>query len=182
MNSYTSVHGEEVELTINAKVGDDIEELATYINGQTDDLVASVGEDGKFQIYASSQNVTGEVNLGGSLASELGLGDAKTITVNDLDVSTVAGSQQAISLLDGALKNIDSERAYLGALQNRMDHAISNLSNINEKVNASNSRIKDTDFAKETTSLTKNQVLQQSSQAILGQAKQAPQAALALLG
>ncbi|MCL4152450.1 UNVERIFIED_CONTAM: hypothetical protein GTU68_005162 [Idotea baltica] len=76
---------------------------------------------------------------------------------------------------------VDSNRADLGAFQNRFNHAISNLDNINENVSASNSRIKDVDFAKETTEMTKAQILQQASSSILAQAKQAPNAALGLL-
>jgi flagellin len=88
----------------------------------------------------------------------------------------------AVSIIDGALKNVDSQRAELGAFQNRFGHAINNLDNINENVNASRSRIQDTDFAKETTAMTKSQILQQASTSILAQAKQSPSAALSLLG
>ncbi|MGR5093796.1 flagellin [Vibrio maritimus] len=180
--SYTNKQGDDVNLTINAKQGDDIEQLATYINGQSDDVKASVGEDGKIQLFASTQKVDGEVTFGGALASELDLGDAKDVTVKDVDVTSVAGAQEAVAVLDGALKSVDSQRAELGAFQNRFNHAINNLSNINENVNASNSRIKDTDYAKETTEMTKNQILQQASTSILAQAKQSPSAALSLLG
>ncbi|GAL23074.1 flagellin [Vibrio maritimus] len=180
--SYTNKQGDDVNLTINAKQGDDIEQLATYINGQSDDVKASVGEDGKIQLFASTQKVDGEVTFGGALASELDLGDAKDVTVKDVDVTSVAGAQEAVAILDGALKSVDSQRAELGAFQNRFNHAINNLSNINENVNASNSRIKDTDYAKETTEMTKNQILQQASTSILAQAKQSPSAALSLLG
>ncbi|MBR9787890.1 MAG: flagellin [Vibrionaceae bacterium] len=180
--SYTNTHGEEKELTINAKQGDDIEQLATYINGQNDDVKASVGEDGKLQVFASSQKVTGEVEFSGNLAGEIGFGDAKDVTVQDIDVTTVAGSQEAVAVIDGALKSVDSQRASLGAFQNRFNHAINNLDNINENVNASKSRIKDTDYAKETTAMTKSQILQQASTSILAQAKQSPSAALSLLG
>lgn len=179
---YTDKHGEAQSVTINAKEGDDLEELATYINGQSDDLKASVGEDGKLQMFASSQKVDGEVTFGGSLASEIGFGAAKDVTVNDIDVTTVAGSQEAVSVIDGALKSVDSQRASLGAFQNRFDMAINNLENINENVSASKSRIMDTDFARETTQMTKSQILQQASTSILAQAKQAPSAALSLLG
>ncbi|MEZ8877436.1 flagellin, partial [Vibrio alginolyticus] len=79
-------------------------------------------------------------------------------------------------------KYVDSHRSELGAFQNRFDHAINNLDNINENVNASKSRIKDTDFAKETTQMTKSQILSQASSSILAQAKQAPNSALSLLG
>ncbi|EDM56214.1 polar flagellin, partial [Vibrio parahaemolyticus AQ3810] len=87
-----------------------------------------------------------------------------------------------IASIDAALKYVDSHRAELGAFQNRFNHAISNLDNINENVNASKSRIKDTDFAKETTAMTKSQILSQASSSILAQAKQAPNSALSLLG
>ncbi|UWZ98231.1 flagellin [Vibrio splendidus] len=179
---YNDNFGEAQELSISAKEGNDIEELATYINGQSQDVKASVGEGGKLQLFASSQKVEGEVEFGGSLAGELGIGAGKEVTVNDIDVTSVAGANEAVSIIDGALKSVDSNRASLGAFQNRFDHAISNLDNINENVNASKSRIKDTDYAKETTAMTKSQILQQASTSILAQAKQSPSAALSLLG
>nr|ACH73171.1 flagellin [Vibrio alginolyticus] len=180
--SYTNKQGEEKELSISAKQGDDIEQLATYINGQNDDVKASVGEDGKLQVFASSQKVEGDVEFSGNLADEIGFGGPKDVTVKDIDVTTVAGSQEAVAVIDGALKSVDSQRASLGAFLNRFNHAISNLDNINENVNASKSRIKDTDYAKETTAMTKSQILQQASTSILAQAKQSPSAALSLLG
>jgi flagellin len=179
---YTTKLGEEKEVTIQAKKGDDIEQLATYINGQNEDVKASVGEDGKLQVFAATQKVTGDVEFSGGLAGEIGFGDAKDVSVKDIDVTSVAGAQEAVAVIDGALKSVDSQRASLGAFQNRFDHAISNLDNINENVNASKSRIKDTDYAKETTSMTKSQILQQASTSILAQAKQSPSAALSLLG
>ncbi|CAK1723674.1 Polar flagellin A [Vibrio crassostreae] len=179
---YNDKFGEAQELSISAKEGNDMEELATYINGQSQDVKASVGEGGKLQLFASSQKVDGDVEFGGSLAGELGIGAAKDVTVNDIDVTSVAGANEAVSIIDGALKSVDSNRASLGAFQNRFDHAISNLDNINENVNASKSRIKDTDYAKETTAMTKSQILQQASTSILAQAKQSPSAALSLLG
>ncbi|SJN54868.1 flagellin [Vibrio ruber] len=180
--SYTNKDGEAQELTINAKTGDDLEEVATYINGQNSDIQASVGDDGKLQLFASSQKVTGDVSIGGGLGSEIGFGEGQDMNVQSVDVSTIGGSQLAVAVIDGALKSVDSQRASLGAFQNRFGHAISNLENINENVNASRSRIKDTDYAKETTQMTKSQILQQASTSVLAQAKQAPSAALSLLG
>ncbi|MGF1904123.1 flagellin [Aliivibrio salmonicida] len=179
--SFLNKAGEEKELTINAKAGDDIEQVATYINGQTDSINASVSEKGELQIVTSNDKVKGEVSFGGSLASELKMGAAQTETVKSIDVTTVGGSQKSVAILDAAMQFVDSNRADLGAFQNRFNHAISNLDNINENVSASNSRIKDVDFAKETTEMTKAQILQQASSSILAQAKQAPNAALGLL-
>ncbi|SJL82298.1 flagellin [Vibrio palustris] len=178
----TDKNGQAQTITIQAKQGDDIEELATYINGQTDLVKASVDEDGKLQMFAGSNKVDGPLTFSGGLAGELNMGAQTPQTVSNIDVGTVGGSQQAVAIVDSALKFVDSERAQLGAFQNRFDHAISNLENINENVNASKSRIKDTDFAKETTALTKAQILGQASSSVLAQAKQAPQAALSLLG
>ncbi|EGR2811944.1 flagellin [Vibrio parahaemolyticus] len=181
--SLTDSFGQEQEININAKAGDDIEELATYINGQTDLVKASVDQDGKLQIFAGNNKVEGEVLFSGGLSGELGLGDdKKNVTVDTIDVTSVGGAQESVAIIDAALKYVDSHRAELGAFQNRFNHAISNLDNINENVNASKSRIKDTDFAKETTAMTKSQILSQASSSILAQAKQAPNSALSLLG
>lgn len=105
-----------------------------------------------------------------------------TESVASLDLSTQEGAQNAIDVLDSAMEQVDSKRAEIGAFQNRMSHTMSNLANINENVNASNSRIKDVDFASETINMTKGQILQQAGTSILAQAKQIPQAALSLLG
>ena len=102
-------------------------------------------------------------------------------SVASIDVSTSEGAQNAVNILDAALAQVDSQRADLGAFQNRMDHTLSNLGNVSENVAASNGRIKDVDFAMETTKMTKNQILQQASTSILAQAKMNPQAALSLL-
>ncbi|MGV8371073.1 flagellin, partial [Pseudomonas aeruginosa] len=82
---------------------------------------------------------------------------------------------------DEAIKQIDAQRADLGAVQNRFDNTINNLKNIGENVSAARGRIEDTDFAAETANLTKNQVLQQAGTAILAQANQLPQSVLSLL-
>ena len=179
---FTDDQGQQRNVVVNAKAGDDIEELATYINGQNDAVNASVNENGQLQIYAGKTKVAGPVSFSGGLANDLSMQQGKQIDVDSLDVTTVGGAQEAVSVLDSALKYVDSSRAGLGAVQNRLSHAISNLDNINENVNASKSRIKDTDFAKETTALTKSQILTQASSAVLAQAKQAPTTALGLLG
>ncbi len=173
----------DLEININAKAGDDIEELATYINGKSDMINASVGEGGELQIFVAHPNVQGDISISGSLATELGLNgnDPLRSSVQDIDMTSIQGSQNAISVLDSALKYVDAQRADLGAKQNRLSHSINNLANIQENVDASNSRIKDTDFAKETTQLTKAQILQQASTSILAQAKQLPNSAMSLL-
>ena len=180
---FTTKDGEAVTIDILAKQGDDIEELATYINGQTDLLNASVDQDGKLQIFAAEPNLEGNMAISGGLAGELGLagGPGAQTTVQSIDVRDVGGAQNAVGIIDAALKYVDSQRADLGAKQNRLSHSINNLANIQENVEASNSRIRDTDFAKETTAMTKSQILQQAGTSILAQAKQLPNSAMSLL-
>jgi len=104
------------------------------------------------------------------------------LSLSTLSVSSVGGASAAIASIDSAIKTIDSARADLGALQNRFQSTIRNLSNIVENVSAARSQIRDTDFAKETAELTRAQILQQASTTILSQANTRPQTALSLLG
>ena len=179
---YTDAFGQQESIQIEAKVGDDIEELATYINGQTSKVSASVNQDGQLQIFMAGKETSGTISFSGSLASELQIGLSGYEAVDNLDISDVGGAQRSVAIIDTALQYVDSHRAELGAMQNRFGHAISNLGNINENLAASKSRIKDTDYAKETTQMVKQQILQQVSASILAQAKQQPNLALTLLG
>jgi flagellin len=180
--SFVNRLGETEQVHISAQAGDDIETLATYINGQTDKVSASVNEDGQLQIFMAGKETSGTISFSGDLANELGLELKGYQAVDGIDVTSVGGAQQAVAVLDTAMKYVDSHRAELGAYQNRFNHAINNLDNIHENVAASNSRILDTDYAKETTQMVKQQILQQVSTSILAQAKQAPNLVLSLLG
>lgn len=134
----------------------------------------------KFLVGANSgQNIS--VNLSaGSIAtagfSSTGLGLAA------LSVSTAATASAAVATIDAALSAIGELRADLGSAENRFQSSIRNLSNVNENLSSARSRILDTDFAAETSNLTRNQILQQASIAVLSQASNRPQTALSLLG
>ena len=119
--------------------------------------------------------------LNGAIATG---GSSTLTTIESLDISGTdsKNAQDAILAIDAALSQIDSSRADLGAVQNRFGHTISNLANVQENVSASRSRIRDTDFATETATMTQNQILQQAGTTILAQANQIPQAAISLLG
>lgn len=179
--SYTDAQGKQESIQIKANVGDDIEELATYINGQTDSVSASVNEEGQLQVFMAGKETAGAIEFKGSLANQLQLNLTGYETVNNLNISDVGGAQRAVSVIDTALQYVDSHRAELGALQNRFGHAINNLDNVHENLASSNSRIKDADYAKETTQMIKQQILQQVSTSILAQAKKQPNLALTLL-
>jgi flagellin len=103
-------------------------------------------------------------------------------SVNDVDITSREGAVQALDILDLALDQLSSQRASLGAIQNRLESTINSLTTNSENLSASRSRILDADFALETASLSRNQIIQQAGVSILAQANQQPQIALALLG
>ncbi|MBC3766779.1 flagellin [Neptunicella marina] len=99
----------------------------------------------------------------------------------NLSVATPDAASRAMAAVSQAISTIGGTRADLGAIQNRFQSTIRNLSNISENMSAARSRIRDTDFAAETAELTRNQIIQQASTTVLSQANQRPQAALSLL-
>jgi flagellin len=101
--------------------------------------------------------------------------------VSTLDIGTVSGATDAMKIVDAALSFVNSERAKLGALQSRFESSISNLTTASENLSASRSRIQDADFAQETAALSRAQVLQQASTAMIAQANSMPSQVLALL-
>jgi flagellin len=112
-----------------------------------------------------------------------GINDMRTagLKVDGVNVSTQAGAALALDTLDKAIKTVSEERSKLGAVQNRLEHSIKNLDTSAENLQASESRIRDVDMAKEMMEFTKNNILQQAAQAMLAQANQAPQGVLQLL-
>lgn len=104
-----------------------------------------------------------------------------TGSVAGIRIDTAAGAQAAIDVIDTALEQVNSTRSDLGAVNNRLDFTMSNLANVSENTSAARSRIVDADFASETSELSRAQVLQQASQAMLAQANAQPQQVLQLL-
>jgi flagellin len=119
-----------------------------------------------------------EAYIGYANDSSMALGSS---ALNSISVSTVAGANTTLGRVDSALSAVSSLRSSLGAIQNRFESTISSLSAVSENLEASRSRILDADFAAETASLTRAQILQQAGVAILAQANTAPQSVLALL-
>ena len=120
---------------------------------------------------------------GGLLAGTAGqmFGGDKTDTLSGVNITTALGANKALDVVDAALARISSNRSKLGALQNRFQMTVENLQTSAENLSASRSRIRDADFAEETSNLSRWQVLQQAGTAMLSQANQRPQAALQLL-
>ena len=132
-----------------------------------------------FTIGSAASNSGVITNPGGFFSGDPSA--AALTSVADLDVLTVLNSQRMMTAIDGALVRIDLERSDLGATMSRMEYTINNLSNISVNTQAARSRINDSDIAKETSELTKAQVLNQAAQAMLSQANRSSQAILGLL-
>jgi len=178
LQDFNSSNG-AATLDIEGKIG----EHTTLTGGKGDSSV--VGGSIEFKSAAGSFSVKSNVEAadGGMFAIAADkLNSSSLESVENLDISTVAGANSAIDIIDGALANIDANRADLGAIQNRFTSTISNLSVSIENISASRGRIQDTDFASETANMTKNQILQQAGTAMLAQANQLPQSVLSLLG
>lgn len=138
------------------------------------DVVPTTGKGLTFQIGANGvedQRVT--LNVNDMSSSAIGVASA--------DVSTQDAANKAIEMVDTAVKTVSMQRAGLGALQNRLEYTVNNLTTTNENLTAAESQIRDTDMATEMINYTKNNILQQASQAMLAQANQQPQAILQLL-
>ena len=123
-----------------------------------------------------------ETALGHGVAGANLRGINSAFAVDTVDVTTREGANIAIEILDVALGQVSSIRSDLGAVQNRLESTISNLSTTAENITASRSRILDADFAEETAALSKNQIIQQAGVSILAQANQSSQVVLSLLG
>ncbi len=163
------------------KVLDDpaiMQQIATAINDQNAGVGAFVDEGGNLSLMADgAKDPMPQISINGN--AQTFTSEAKQ--VSDLHLNTVEAAQEAIIVIDAAIQKIDAQRADLGAVQNRFENTIQNLQNIQENVSAARGRIQDTDFAAETATLSKNQIMQQAGTAILAQANQLPQAVLSLL-
>ena len=120
-------------------------------------------------------------NAANSFAANTNAISSSLSTVGNISIKTVSGATNAIAVLDGALSMISASRSKMGALENRLNATVDNLSTIITKTEQARSRVLDADMASETTALSKSQILQQASTAMLAQANQANQGVLQLL-
>ena len=140
---------------------------------------------GKMKIHFGSMNDSAEdyyyIKIGNSTASALGVGNQAEKTSAAYTVSTQEAAQKALVGLNDAVVSKDKIRAHLGALQNRLENTISNLTTQSQNLQAAESRISDVDVATEMTAFVRNQILTQSAVAMLSQANSMPQMALSLI-
>ena len=179
-----TLNGVEVKFA----AGSTAQNIVSSINSASTGVTASLSDDGKLSLFSDKDITIADGSAGTGLAA-LGLtgktgATATTMetTVSNLSILSAGDSQKAIQALDAAIAQVDSQRAQLGAVQNRFDTTVANLNSISENSTAARSRVQDADFASETAELTKQQTLQQASTAILSQANQLPSSVLKLLG
>ncbi len=166
-NDRTSLNAEYTQLT------NEITRIAdsTKFNGQV--LLKGAFDGGlAFQVGADANQ---------TISVQIAAATTTTLSVTGTGVTTAASAQNAITKIDAGIKEVDTLRGSLGAVQNRFESTIANLSNISENLSAARSRILDADIAMETSAMTKNNILQQAGVSILAQANQTPQLALSLL-
>ena len=195
--------GSTDELLLTDQDGDDIQ-LNNYTNGTATITAQAYNFHGT---SASANSAATTVTSGGSADSitvigELVLGSSQAFSISnvtatyfagttsnqsslenvgDIDIGTMAGAQKALERIDGAIDMVNTQRAELGALSNRLDKTINNLTNVVENHSATKSHIKDANFAQETSQLTKAQILNQAATSMLAQANASKQTILALL-
>ena len=170
----TAADGRNINLVAVSSVAATIGWLGAATPGTT------VNGQGSIKMTATEQfTITGAANVLGATGT-IALDVNKA--VNKIDVSTQVGADTAIQIIDSALKKVADAQGALGALSNRLENTISNLQISIENLSASESRIRDADFAAETASLTRAQIIQQAGIAVLSQANLRPQAALSLIG
>ena len=191
MQEQTNMLQRMRDLALQAENGSNSADDLTALKAEMDDLALEITSIGTTTAFGSTKLMTGTFSAGKlfqvghqegeDVTIKVKKTDATALSVNSLTVLTSAGRNSAITKIDAAIKTIDTQRATLGAVQNRLAHNISNSANTQANVADAKSRIVDVDFAKETSQMTKNQVLQQTGSAMLAQANQIPQIALSLL-
>ena len=159
------------------------DEITLECGAFTMEGIMNMANEGKGGNVAKIEIADDEAKAG--LANKFGLAVSAQNAAKSLAywvVSTPSAAQNTLKYIDEFIQTVDSKRAALGAIQNRMESTIRNQSSISENESDARSRIRDTDFALETAALTQNQIIQQASQTILSQANQRPTVALNLLG
>jgi flagellin len=187
----TAEDGRNIEITLSSgTVGDITGLLGVNAGAAAGSLSAVFGGEITLQsnqqidiVFGSNSNAAlGNMRLDGGGAGTAIFGVSSDFSVQTLDITTRASSNLAIEITDLALEQISAQRAALGAIQNRLESTINNLTTNSENLSASRSRILDADFAAETAHFSRNQIIQQAGVSILAQANQQPQIALSLLG
>ncbi|WP_261881928.1 flagellin [Vibrio pelagius] len=179
---YQDSNDEAQALDVRLKEGDDIYQVATYINGQQDVVRASVNEDHQLQLFTAHADAPQGFGISGSAANTFNFGDTEAISLDDVDMTTVGGAQVGVAVIDASLNYVDGHRSEIGGFQNGVSRTMNSLNNTFHRIADSEGQIKDTDYAKLTTELTKSQMLERATSTLFAQANQNTSTALSLLG
>ncbi len=181
--SDTNTEADRAELQKeNEALISEIDRIAQNTEFNTQKLLDTTTASGKFTLQiGANKGQTIEVTFADMQAEALKVSGGSASGVAGLDISTRSGASGAIAAIDDAIAYVSSERANMGAVQNRLEHTINNLNVTSENLTAAESRIRDVDMAKEMMTYTKNNILTQAAQAMLAQANQQPQGVLQLL-
>ncbi|WP_414151373.1 flagellin [Acetobacterium carbinolicum] len=176
--SFTIATAKKEEVTVKNAAGTKV----NGINVKLDYDAITTTDSGTIQVDASNV-LTFQIGANTGQSTTLGIDNmsAKELGVNDLDLTQQSTANSAITTIDEAIANVSSQRAKLGAVQNRLEHTINNLGTSAENLTSAESRIRDVDMAKEMMEFTKNNILSQAAQSMLAQANQQPQSVLQLL-
>lgn len=165
-----------IEVKVNGKE-DTIDRVTTQTKGVTERKLQK--SEGKVTVQVGANaNQSMSIEIGDMRAEALGI---KTVKGETLSVETAEDANKAIEVFDAALNEVSSQRANLGAVQNRLEYTISNLDNTAENLTSAESTLRDVDMAKEMMEYSKNNILNQAAQAMISQANQQPQNVLQLL-
>lgn len=184
MQSATDTLGDRERTFLQQEFGQlmtEIDRIASVTEFNGRNLLDGTATGLDFQVGIN--NATGDritANLDAMNSGTLGTSTGPALST--LDISSKAGAQAALGVIDTSISDVSSERADIGALENRLQVTIKNLQSARESLSAANSRIRDTDLASETANMTRANILMQAGVTVLGQANQSPSIALSLLG
>jgi flagellin len=187
--TFTATGGDEADKIVLSALETGTDGTLTILNTALQNKTTVVQLDGttlqntvnNINAALSDQGVTAFINDDDTIQMNLDVVAAVTTVSTKIDVSSGANSRTGIGLLDTAIKTVNVQRSELGAVSNRLNHTVNNLTNISSNLSAAKGGIEDADFALETTNLAKNQILQQASTAMLAQANASKQNVLSLL-
>ncbi len=194
LNETTAILQRMRELTVQAANGTNVDADRSAIKTEIDQLSAEITRIAGTTEFNTQKLINGDKTAAG-LTFQIGAnaGQVLNVTIGDMDaaalsvgsgsliVTNAGTASTTLAAIDTAISTVSSQRASLGAVQNRLEHTVKNLNVASENLAASESRIRDTDMAKEMMSFTRSQILTQAGTAMLAQANQAPQGVLSLL-
>lgn len=194
LNEVHSILQRQRELAVQSSNDTNVSADRTALKDEFDQLSSEIGRIKDNTTFNTKKlldgtDTNGKIHVGADATQTIDINfatvgvnlTAASAAVSALDISTQTGADAAITAVQAQIESVSSGRSYLGALQNRLEHTINNLNNASENLTASESRVRDVDMAKEMMNFTKNNILNQASQAMLAQANQQPQAVLQLL-